>query len=158
MDLKDDFPPLCWLDDCINGRGLPHATRPNCQKRTHPVALLASLNVALWGENGHTYARGAVDRVYAWLDEHCQPEVCICAALLLDNGRIIRGHRHDDCMHYLHKSGHQGRVTQEMQGFVTSRNRWVSREEGARLQNAAGVVSAMTQQPISGILFSEDLY
>src|SRR3990167_8567278 len=29
------------------------------------------------------------------LDAH---EVCICAAIRLEDGRIIRGHRHDDCI------------------------------------------------------------
>lgn len=85
-------------------------------------------------------------------------EICICAALLLDDGRVIRGHRHSDCMQTLAGMHWSGRVTQEMQGFVTSLNRWVSREEGARLQNAASIVSAHSGQPIRSILFSEDLY
>lgn len=86
------------------------------------------------------------------------PEVCICAGLLLDDGRVIRGHRHDGCMQTLAGMHWTGRVTQEMQGFVTSRNRWVDRSEGARLQNAAHLVSALTKCPIKGVLFSEDLY
>lgn len=85
-------------------------------------------------------------------------EVCICAGLLLDDGRVIRGHRHDGCMQTLAGMHWTGRVTQEMQGFVTSRNRWVDRSEGARLQNAAGVVSVLTGKPVRLTLFSEDLY
>lgn len=30
--------------------------------------------------------------------EAAQREICLCAAILLDDGRIIRGHRHDDCL------------------------------------------------------------
>lgn len=86
------------------------------------------------------------------------PEICICAAVLLDDGRVVRGHRHSDCMHTAANMYYKGRITQEMQGFVTSRNRWVSREEGARLQNAAGIVSVLSGNPIQRTLFSEDLY
>jgi hypothetical protein len=44
------------------------------------------------------------------------------------------------------------------QGFITSRNRFVSREEGSALQRAAGIPSAQTGAPPSDMLFSEDLY
>jgi hypothetical protein len=45
------------------------------------------------------------------------------------------------------------------QGFVTSRNRFVGRQEGARLMRAVGHVSAMTGESFtSDTLFSEDLY
>lgn len=89
-------------------------------------------------------------------------EVCICAALRLDDGRVIRGHRHDDCIHTARKREKAGQeigpIRQEAQGFVTSHGRFVGREEGAELQNAAGIVSADTGLPIKGELFSEDLY
>jgi hypothetical protein len=86
------------------------------------------------------------------------PETCICAGVLCTTGYVIRGHRHSDCMATFGYMFPHERVTQEMQGFVTSRNRWVSREEGSALQNAASIVSRMTKQPIRGMLFSEDLY
>lgn len=91
-------------------------------------------------------------------------EVCLCAALLLDDGRIIRGHRHDDCIGTYGKWRNAGQripplTRQEQQGFLTSRGRFVSREEGARLMRAV-----LHHSPYSGrqfdadILFSEDLY
>ena len=90
-------------------------------------------------------------------------EVCICAATKLDDGRIIRGHRHDDCIRTAFKwkqAGQEiGRITQEQQGFMTSRNRFVDREEGARLMREARHVSAINGEVFTGhLLFSEDLY
>ncbi len=88
-----------------------------------------------------------------------QLEVCICAAMLMDDGYIIRGHRHVACLMTAGNMGYGRQVLRsEQQGFVTSRNRFVDRMEGARLQNAAGLVSADTKQSIKDMLFSEDLY
>jgi hypothetical protein len=41
---------------------------------------------------------------------------------------------------------------------MTSTNRFVTREEGAALQNAAGIISVHTGTAVDGLLFSEDLY
>lgn len=86
------------------------------------------------------------------------PEICICAAIRLTDGRIIRGHRHDDCIKTAIAHGVVTYVTQDSQGFMTSRNRFVGRAEGAELQNAAGIKSAHHGGEITGVLFSEDLY
>lgn len=93
------------------------------------------------------------------------PEVCICAAVKLDDGRVIRGHRHSDCFRTLNEMlPKQGIYPAEhgvshVQGFVTSRNRFVSREEGRVLQDAAGVSSADPGgYRGDDLLFSEDLY
>jgi hypothetical protein len=89
------------------------------------------------------------------------PEICICAALQLATGEIIRGHRHDSCFQtILRRPGDQSfTVTDAVQGFMTSRNRFVNRKEGMQLQQAAGIKSAQTGQELRGvILFSEDLY
>lgn len=85
-------------------------------------------------------------------------EVCICAAVQLSNGELFRGQRHSDAMQCAWTINPDLYITQEMQGFITSRNRFVSREEGAQLQNTAGVVSVKTGKPTEGQLFSEDLY
>jgi hypothetical protein len=86
-------------------------------------------------------------------------EQCICAAIRLPNGEVWRGHRHDSAI----MTAGRANVSKEAiyaaeQGFITSRNRFVSREEGARLQRAAGIPSADTAQPVGDMLFSEDLY
>lgn len=87
-----------------------------------------------------------------------QSEICICAAVQFADGRIVRGHRHDSCFRtaegWTPKPDNHGHV----QGFITSRNRFVDRSEGARLQNAAGIESAHYRGPVNEELFSEDLY
>lgn len=84
-------------------------------------------------------------------------EQVICAAVQLDNGIVLRGHRHDDCFKTAMSYGYKERLSQAKQGFVTSRNRFVGRTEGAAIQKAAGIVSAWTGK-FSDLLFSEDLY
>jgi len=84
-------------------------------------------------------------------------EICICAAVKDETGYIWRGHRHGDCM--VSALNAHRKPTGE-QGFMTSKNRFVNREEGRKLQDAAGIESAAVDD--GGyrykILFSEDLY
>lgn len=101
-------------------------------------------------------------------------EFVICAAVRLPDGRVIRGHRHSDCLRtafdlvrWEHdtKSGRNGppldtvrkQMGPDSQGFVTSLNRYVTRAEGFALQKAAGIESA-AKGGYRGTLFSEDLY
>lgn len=96
-------------------------------------------------------------------------EICICAAVRLDDGYIVRGHRHDDCIQTVEKFRAAGKMIgvprQDQQGFVTSKNRFVGRKEAMVLQRAAGIPSAdliakgFSDPSLRGdILFSEDLY
>jgi hypothetical protein len=86
-------------------------------------------------------------------------EFCICAAMLMDDGVIIRGHRHDSCLVTAGRMGYKrNQLRNDQQGFVTSQNRFVDRKEGARLQNAARINSVQTKKPVVDLLFSEDLY
>jgi hypothetical protein len=96
-------------------------------------------------------------------------EVCICAAVRLPDGRVFRGHRHSDCLLTARQAVNAGRDEREYddvwrphmggdQGFVTSRNRYVDREEGLKLQLAAGIKSACPSGYRVRELFSEDLY
>lgn len=102
---------------------------------------------------------------------HADREICICAALRLPDGRIIRGHRHGDCIRTAEalvrwqndpESGVNGPAWHPSmscdQGFVTSRGRYVGREEGLALQQAAGIPSACRSGYRARELFSEDLY
>lgn len=85
-----------------------------------------------------------------------EQEICICAALQLIDGRVIRGHRHDDCIQTATKWRDAGQVIEHgEQGFVTSRNRFVGRAEAYELQVAAGLFQ---DRPGARILMSEDLY
>lgn len=88
-------------------------------------------------------------------------EIPICAAMQMDDGYVIRGHRHDDCMQTMGKiPRYKGeRARQEMQGFVTSRNRFVGREEACRMYRAANMRGPHGELPYNArVLFSEDLY
>ena len=93
-------------------------------------------------------------------------EICICAAIKLSNGKIIRGHRHSDCFYTVRrmvKEKEDTSIDTAMgangdQGFMTSKNRFVSREEGRKLQDAAGIKSASPEGYVADTLFSEDLY
>ncbi len=86
-------------------------------------------------------------------------EICICAAINIPEFGIIRGHRHSDCIHAASIRGYKSIVSQSMQGFITSKNRFVSRNEGALLQIDAGLKdSSPTRSREEELLFSEDLY
>jgi len=77
------------------------------------------------------------------------PEVIICAAILMPDGYIIRGHRHNDCIHTAAGIARYLGVRPVEQGFLTSRNRFVGREE-----------AYVIHRPTEGCsdLYSEDVY
>lgn len=86
-------------------------------------------------------------------------EIVICSAIMLPDGYVVRGHRHDDCIRTA--AGiprYKGQILDRRQGFVTSRNRFVDRYEGLALQKAAGIKSADKSGYRAHKLFSEDLY
>jgi len=89
-------------------------------------------------------------------------EICICAAIEMKDGYIIRGHRHSDCIRTASQipKYKEERPSGRNQGFVTSKGRYVDRLEGARLQKEAGIKSIMSecQEYLYGELYSEDLY
>lgn len=86
-------------------------------------------------------------------------EIVICAAIKTKDGTIIRGHRHADAIYTAMRMRYKKEdLSFADQGFVTSKNRYVSREEGRKIQDAAGIASASPEGYMSGTLFSEDLY
>ena len=62
-------------------------------------------------------------------------EVIICAAVRASNGKIVRGHRHNDAVRALQAmQGYEGeRPEGDDQGFVTSTNRFLNRKEAYRI-------------------------
>ena len=97
-------------------------------------------------------------------------EVCICAAIQYQ-GRVWRGHRHGHCMEAMKQELSWTMTGKEMmnaqmfreQGFVTNRNRYVTREEALILHKAAGIPSHAQfvkegDDYRGSIMFSEDLY
>lgn len=112
---------------------------------------------------GHTWAIGKNKEVCAVCGKTIfYPEICICAAVKFtkDNGEelVIRGHRHGDCFYNKFKRDDNKLWKEKEQGFITSKNRFVSREEGRKLQDAAGIKSVSDEGYVPGTLFSEDLY
>lgn len=85
-------------------------------------------------------------------------EIVICAAVKATDGTIIRGHRHSDCIRTIWEYKLSPSHELDAQGFITSTNRYVTREEGRKLQDAAGIKSANPEGYYGNTLFSEDLY
>lgn len=89
-------------------------------------------------------------------------EIVICAAIRMPDGEVIRGHRHNNCYDVVRARPDKVRedIVRAAQGFLTSQNRFVCREEAMKIQRAAGISSA--QWPDGKLrgdsLFSEDLY
>lgn len=84
-----------------------------------------------------------------------EKEIVICAAIRWGK-RVIRGHRHHDCYRSAIERGMSDRKSEE--GFITSKNRFVTREEGLILQKAADIKSVNRTGYDESRLFSEDLY
>ena len=88
-------------------------------------------------------------------------EIIICAAVKTPSGLIVRGHRHCDCYHNISlrpEYRDPDKVGRCDEGFITSRNRYVGREEALKLQIEAGIKSADPGGYRRDVLFSEDLY
>ena len=98
-------------------------------------------------------------------------EFCICAAVRF-KGYVWNGHRHGHAMQAMRdelgwnltgKELHnlmigRGDAGELEQGFTTSTGRFVSREEGRKLQEASGIKSVDKDGYRGDTLFSEDLY
>lgn len=87
-----------------------------------------------------------------------EQERVICAAVKAEDGSVFYGHRHGDCLRSVHDHGKRPDGRGDSQGFVTTRGRYVTREQGRRLQDAAGIRSADVGGYRGDLLFSEDLY
>jgi len=166
--------PVCWVhddpregcSDCEAEQASVVGALPPPEAAPQQLAqVINDLELLFCGKIGNTVekSRGEALRRYvakllAAPPEAAPLEICICAAVQFADGRIVRGHRHDGCLKYAADWTPKPELTGHVQGFVTSRNRFVNREEGAALQNAAGIDSAQTRKPVNGQLFSEDLY
>ena len=83
-------------------------------------------------------------------------EYIICSAIKLKDNRIIGGYRHCDCLINLaNKTESIGRI----EGFLTSKGRFVDRKEAYKIQHSAKI-NSFCIDGYSKIkeLFSEDLY
>lgn len=112
----------------------------------------ANIEAFFWESLKAAEARGAL-------------EIVICSAVKTTTGKILRGHRHCDCLAAIKRSRFAPSPKAEDQGFITSKNRYVDRAEGYDLQIKAGIKSVNTEfTPAAngyctiGQLYSEDLY
>jgi hypothetical protein len=82
----------------------------------------------------------------------CSRETVICAAVRASNGKIVSGRRHNDAIRALQAmQGYEGEQPHgHDQGFLTSTNRFVNREEAYRLH--------LPDSTEPGELHSDDLY
>lgn len=93
-------------------------------------------------------------------------ELCICAAVKWKD-KIWFGHRHsnaliamnDEISYELLRKQFLEEKEKPIQGFITTKNRFVDRKEAYKIQIAAGVKSKLKHLPYLGQeLYSEDLY
>jgi hypothetical protein len=97
-----------------------------------------------------------------------RPEYILCAAIYyqdgkvyphqpknIDTGIVACGRRHHNCFSILYSLlGDNYNVTlAESQGFLTSKDRYVTREEGAEIAFKSGQIKQKQET-----MFSEDLY
>lgn len=97
---------------------------------------------------------GEHDQEYVLLSD-AKRERIICAGVQLPSGTLSLGRRHAECMGAAIASGEVERVTQDMQGFLTSEGRFVNRIEAMELARDAGQLIGNTTR---NYLMSEDLW
>jgi hypothetical protein len=78
----------------------------------------------------------------------------------VDEGIVFCGWRHPNCMHQMMaitgKRSVESEVGKYIQGFLTNTNRFVDREEGARIALDFGQIEKLNYS--KNRLYSEDLY
>jgi len=77
----------------------------------------------------------------------------------IDSGVVIAGWRHHNCIVMRHSlRALYGEDFTYVQGFLTNTNRFVDREEAAKIATEAGQTKEGSALHIDGCLTSEDLY
>lgn len=97
-------------------------------------------------------------------------ERIICAAIHYDDGKgregqpinistgiVFSGYRHFNCMTLFHEF-FDAKVTRDMQGFLTSENRYVDRKEAYFIAKKAGQLLHDKHDLSNPQLVSEDIY
>jgi hypothetical protein len=77
-----------------------------------------------------------------------------CSAIKLPSGEIFTGKRHCDCFKACYDAGKSHAA--EIQGFMTSENRFVGRREAREIAEKAGQLIERASKGV--ILYSEDIY
>lgn len=112
------------------------------------------------GRNANTFSPQRFIIVWSVYSAMKNPEFCICAAAVANDGRIIRGHRHNNCLATMAGMGLRlmNGPSEVTQGFITSTGRYVSRKAARALQESAGIASVADGGYRGDELYSEDLY
>lgn len=79
------------------------------------------------------------------------------AAVKAVNGMILIGKCHADCFYQGHNIGLKMSSMSEDQGFVTSKGRYVTRLQAARIAKKAGQLNPKDKRKVSHLL-SEDIW
>jgi hypothetical protein len=76
----------------------------------------------------------------------------------IKDGIVVCGHRHGHCIHtmYALTGKRQGQTGAKIQGFLTSKNKFVTREEAAVIALGCGQITKLRYNQTR--LFSEDIY
>lgn len=75
----------------------------------------------------------------------------------INKGIVFSGYGHAQCLHQMvAMTGKRQHEVKEVQGFLTSKNRFVDREEGAEIALKSGQIKELKYHNTR--LFSEDLY
>lgn len=89
-------------------------------------------------------------------------EFIICSAIRIENGKIYYGHRHHHCLQAMNGELSWDMNRQEIykvkkeQGFITNKNRFVSREQAWIIAEKANQIKENSGS--KGTLYSEDIY
>jgi hypothetical protein len=143
--------------DCENYRGQIDMFQVRLKDAKAKIEELKKLNAVIQAAAEDLYTLvDSLGKENAELKAQIFKEICICAAVKTPSG-IYRGHRHGDCFALMQKKKIE-RTPEDVQGFITSRNRFVDRNEGRTLQEAAGIPSIDPAGYTFKTLFSEDLY
>lgn len=107
----------------------------------------------------NTHTTQELDKKESSAPEYKDQEIVICAAIKTGNHITIRGHRHADCIRTASQMSYvsQENLRNRIEGFITSRNRFVDRVEGLKIQKEAGIKSKSPGGYVRE-LYSEDLY
>lgn len=74
--------------------------------------------------------------------------------LNIQEGYVILGRRHHNCFQVLSMVGRPWKLFPNVQGFLTSKDRFLNRTEAAELARTTDQI----EDPTTDTLFSEDLY
>jgi hypothetical protein len=110
----------------------------------HDIVLEVDLPAVIHGNSARVNDRAGAHRAYRPVN--------------VDHGMVFCGLRHGNCLYAMcaFTGLRQAQAGKETQGFITTKNRFVDREEAARIALSSGQIKKLSYSKKS--LYSEDLY